>query len=346
MQIVIFSDYLKGVCTKKICEKVIFLCNRINIPILVDTKSIQWEKYYNATLITPNYREFELVFNSIKNSLNNNLSLKEAAIVLKNTYSIKNILITRDKDGMSFLNDKQQFITYSSVVSNIKDNVGAGDMVIATIAAIYLNNSSLDIAIELSNYAAGISCKVGRGRVTLEQILKYKNLEQTRVFQLEEGLEIIRKWRQDNEKIVFTNGCFDILHAGHINVLKEGKKYGDKLVVGLNTDKSIAHNKGKERPIISEKERAFILSELRVVDMVIMFNENTPYEILKKIQPDVLVKGADYKEKDVVGKEFAGQLKFVDYMNGYSTTNIIEKIRNCNNNEIKHKKSNNGEHRG
>lgn len=334
VQIIILSDYSKGVCTETLCKKTISLCNERNIPVIVDPKAQEWEKYSNATLITPNLKEIACAYKKIV--LNNTEHIREASTFLKQKYSIKNILVTRSQNGMSLLNERLQMTIYSAIAYEVYDVSGAGDTVVATIASILSAGYPLETAVKISNYAAGISVsRLGTTIVTIDEVINYINsinritLNDKIVLQ-EEGVEIIHQWNENNQKVVFTNGCFDILHCGHVKYLDEAKNLGDKLVVGLNTDSSIKRIKGQSRPVNNENDRAMMLSALQSVDMVILFNEDTPYELIQKIKPDVLVKGSDYKENEVIGKEFAHKYKLVDYVDGYSTTNIIKRIKVLN----------------
>ncbi len=308
MDIVVISDYGKGMINDNLMKKL----KEKNIKILVDPKKIK-TCFKDVYLVKPNIYE---TAQAVTVSLDNLNILEEGKKLQKELNSI--LLITRGKDGMTLFKDKISH--YPITARNIFDVTGAGDTVIATIAYGISKGKSLHESILLANKAAGIVVgKIGTSTVTQSEI---NNIN----FLTDKDLENLKK---TNKKIVFTNGCFDILHTGHIDLLKKAKSYGEVLIVGLNTDESIKKIKGKNRPINNQEERAEIISSLKDVDYVVFFNEETPKRIISKIKPNFHVKGGDYTflpETEVVKKN-KGEVKIVDFVKKKSTTDIIRKIK-------------------
>lgn len=329
VQVVVLSDYDKGVCTERLCKDLVSICSKKGKFIIVDPKSKDWSKYAGATLITPNFKEF-------RESVGIDLANKEEDIIkessfLMDKYDIKNLLVTRSQYGMTLVNTKKEAYSFDTVAQEVFDVSGAGDTVVATIAAFMAAEYSLQDAVEISNQAAGLSVsKVGTYMVTIEEVNEFMSKDgfnlNEKIVSLDALIQIIGKWRKGNNKIVFTNGCFDILHVGHITYLNKARRFGDKLIIGINTDSSVKRLKGDGRPLNRQEDRAILLAALQCVDLVVLFDGDTPYELIKAVKPDVLVKGGDYKPEEVVGREFAGELKLVQFVDGYSTTNIIKEI--------------------
>jgi D-beta-D-heptose 7-phosphate kinase/D-beta-D-heptose 1-phosphate adenosyltransferase len=325
--IVLLSDYNKGVLTANLCQNAIALANRYNKPILIDPKSNDFTKYKNATLLTPNKNE---ATNALNINLNNNL--EKALLQLKNKFNIKYPLITLSEDGIAILQEKMHII--KTAAKEVFDVTGAGDTVIAALAFALHNNFDIIKATKFANSAAAVVvAKVGSATASLEEIEKvqnriYKDNIESKIISLEELLKILPK----NKKIVFTNGCFDILHRGHASYLNKAKELGDILVVGLNSDSSVKRLKGASRPINNEFDRAYMLASLSSTDYIVIFEQDTPYELIKAVKPDILVKGTDYKNKEVVGSDIAKEVVLIDFIDGKSTTSIIKKIEDlkCN----------------
>lgn len=329
IDVIVISDYNKGVCTTNLCKQIIELAKRNEKFIIVDPKQSNWERYSGADLITPNFKELLEALNyKIEN---------EEKIICKNAkqlmdkFNINNILVTRSEHGMTLVSD-DECITYETVAQEVYDVSGAGDTVVATLAAFLSIGMELRNATEISNIAAGIAVsKLGTYVISLEEVYDYFiNINKSyasKIMNIETLTKKIKGWRKDSKKIVFTNGCFDLLHIGHISYLNEAKQMGDVLIIGLNTDESVKMNKGDSRPINKQDDRARMLEALDMVDAVVMFNEETPYNLIKVVCPDVLVKGGDYKIEEIVGREFSKEVKTIQFVDGYSSTNVINRIK-------------------
>jgi len=247
-------------------------------------------------------------------------------------------LITLSEQGIAIFDDSLRI--KPTVAREVYDVTGAGDTVIASIAFALGNNLDIDDAIAFANLAAGVVVgKLGSATASLDEIYEYesslhKSNSSSHIKTFEEIEKLAIKFHELDKKVVFTNGCFDILHAGHVKYLEEAKSYGDILILGLNADSSVRKLKGPTRPINNQDDRAYILASLESVDYVVIFEEETPYELIKLIKPHVLVKGGDYEGKDVVGQDIANELKLVQFVDGKSTTNTIKRIQDnekCNN---------------
>jgi len=324
----ILSDYGKGVLTTSLCQQVISLANKNGVKVLVDPKGSDFSKYCCAYLLTPNKKEAML---ATKIEIKDDKSLKAALVKLKDEVNLNISLITLSEGGIAtYENELKRFPT---VAKEVFDVTGAGDTVIASIAFALSASKSIEDAASFANLAAGVVVgKLGSATVTLDEIEEYeatlhKSTSDAHIKNFEDIKKIVERYRANGKKIVFTNGCFDILHVGHVKYLQEAKSFGDVLIVGLNSDASVSRLKGPERPVNLAEDRAYILAALEAVDFVVPFNDDTPYELIKMIQPHTLVKGGDYKGMDVVGTEFASELKLVDFVNGKSTTKTIQKIQ-------------------
>ena len=323
--IIIISDYGKGVCTEYLCQKIITLCNKYNKKVIVDPKGSNWTKYSGAFMITPNVKELsEIAHRKLKNE---DKILREVGLYIIKLLKLNELLITRSEKGMSLLCPDGTFKNFDTVAKEVFDVSGAGDTVVATIAACLAANFDINTSISIANKAAGIV--VGRIGTTpvyfseLENKMVYTR-ENKKIVDVSELKKLLSTQR--NKRIVFTNGCFDILHKGHVIYLQKAREIGDILIVGLNTDNSVKKLKGPSRPINDQKARAIVLSALECVDYVVLFSENTPYELIKELSPNVLVKGADYKKEDVVGGDLVDEVKLIDFEKGYSSSNIINKL--------------------
>lgn len=329
VNVIVLSDYNKGICTKRICENLIELCVSMNKPIIVDPKTAEWTKYKGATLITPNFKEFkEFIGRSIKNTEE---EIAKISFAIMDEYKFKNLLVTRSQLGMTLVAEGKEVYTYDAVAQEVFDVSGAGDTVIATIAAFLAVQYFLFDAVRVSNHAAGFAVsKMGTYTVSLEEVMNFISNDflelSEKIVSSEKLPNLLNKWREENKKIIFTNGCFDILHVGHITYLNQARRLGDKLIVGLNSDSSVKRNKGESRPINNQNDRAVLLAALQCVDIVVLFDTDTPYELIKMVEPNILVKGGDYKVEEVVGREFAKELKLLNFVEGYSTTNMIKAI--------------------
>lgn len=328
---VILSDYGKGVLSNLLCQGVISLCKRSGVKVLVDPKGSDYSKYKGAYLLTPNKKEAIL---ATKIEIKDKESLKNALSKLKQECELTISMITLSEEGIATYEDEMKI--FPTVAKEVFDVTGAGDTVIASIAYALSAGENIDKAASFANLAAGVVVgKIGSATVSLDEIEEYeatlhKSSSDAHIKSFEEIKNIVRRYRKDGKKIVFTNGCFDILHVGHVKYLQEAKGFGDVLIVGLNSDASVKRLKGESRPINLAEDRAYILAALEAVDFVVPFEDDTPYELIKTIKPDTLVKGGDYEGKTVVGTEFAEELKLVDFVDGKSTTKTIQKICTIN----------------
>lgn len=315
---IILSDYGKGALSIDFTKQIIALANDKKIPILCDPKGDDYSKYTNATLLTPNKKEAQIATNI---RIDSEDSLLSALKKMKNDYNLTYALITLSEDGMAIFDSKLTQIP--TLAKEVYDVTGAGDTVISALAFGLCNGMDIYESAKFANAAAAVVVgKIGSAQATCAEILSIMGGD----MHIDE-IELIADLKRSGKKIVFTNGCFDILHFGHISYLREAKSYGDILVVGLNSNESVRRLKGDSRPINDESDRAQILRELECVDFVIIFDEDTPLNLISKIEPDILVKGADYKGKEVVGSEIVSDVRLVDFALGKSTTKIIEKIK-------------------
>lgn len=328
---IVISDYAKGVCSDNFVQWVIKTAHNYNVPVLIDPKGADWKKYSGCDFITPNLKEMcEAAGENIENTDEEVLRLAQAA---QNTYKIKNVVVTRSERGMTLVGLDGLLINNPATALEVFDVSGAGDTVAATLLAGAAGKLALQEAVFMANRAAGIVVgKVGTYPVHREELLKDLLTEERkqgrgyRTLSWAEIESLAKTWRACGEKIVFTNGCFDILHVGHVSYLEKAAGLGKHLVVGLNSDASVCKLKGETRPLVHELDRARILAALACVDAVVIFNEDTPAELIEKIRPDILVKGGDYKPEEVVGREYSGEVKIIDFEDGYSTTGIVEMI--------------------
>lgn len=329
--LVVISDYNKGLLNFLNTSKMIEMANKNNIKTIIDIKEPKYEKYKNAYIIKPNVSELQDI---TKMKVDNEKEIEKASKTLLENTNCKYVLTTRGKDGMMLVsNDGVTNIKCES--REVYDVTGAGDTVISYLATGISNNISLLDSIQIANYAAGVGVsKMGTYAVTINEIkdyIKAKNdVEYEKKIVTIDKLKKILKDRQ-NKTIVFTNGCFDLFHVGHARYLREAAKLGDILIVGVNSDASVKRLKGEERPIISENERMELLTSLEFVSYVISFEEDTPYNVIKEIQPDIIAKGGDYKPEEVVGKDIVekrnGKVVICPLIESKSTTNIIKKIK-------------------
>ncbi len=320
---VILSDYNKGVLDFELTQAMIALANQHHKLILCDPKGKDYSKYSHASLITPNRAELE---HALHLKLDSHANLSKALQILKETYQIAMPLVTLSEQGIAFL-EKGELVNCPTIAKEVYDVTGAGDTVIASLTLSLLESMSLKDACEFANAAAAVVVgKMGSALASLEEIALILNQTHPKILPLEKLLETLGQ-----QKIVFTNGCFDLLHKGHASYLQKAKALGDILIVGLNSDASVRKLKGDKRPIVSEKDRAFLLASLSCVDYVVVFEEDTPIKLIQALKPDILVKGADYLNKEVIGSEFAKETRLIEFEEGYSTSAIIEKIKRTHN---------------
>jgi len=325
---IILSDYGKGVLREELCHGVISLAKNHNIKVLVDPKGSDFSKYKGSFLLTPNKKEAILATGI---DIKDDDSLKKALVKLKKECDLEISLITLSEDGISIYDDEVKI--FPTVAKEVFDVTGAGDTVIASIAFGLSAGISIEETSAFANLAAGVVVgKIGSATVTMQEIEDYeaslhKSTSDAHIKSFEDIETVVKRYKDNGKKVVFTNGCFDILHVGHVKYLQVAKSFGDILIVGLNSDESVSRLKGPTRPVNIAEDRAYLLAALEAVDFVVPFTDDTPYELIKMIAPDVLVKGGDYEGKSVVGTEFSGELKLVDFVDGKSTTKTIEKIQ-------------------
>jgi len=330
--IVLLSDYNKGVLTSELLEKVIAYANKKGKKVLVDPKGSDFTKYKGAYLLTPNKKEAEFA-SGIK--IENEIDLKDALTKLKDEVSLAVSVITLSENGIAILEDDKVNVK-PTVAREVYDVTGAGDTVLASLGFALSLGCDISTSVEFANLAAGVVVgKIGSATASLDEIEEYqaslhKSSIELHIKSFEQIEKISTRLKSQNKKVVFTNGCFDILHKGHVSYLNTAKSFGDVLILGLNSDASVKRLKGENRPINTQDDRAYILSALECVDYVVIFDEDTPYELIKLVQPDILVKGADYEGKEVVGSDIAKQTKLVTFVDGKSTTKTIEKIQKVN----------------
>jgi D-beta-D-heptose 7-phosphate kinase/D-beta-D-heptose 1-phosphate adenosyltransferase len=327
---IIISDYAKGCITPVVLKEIFAVAKKNKIPVVVDPKNHDFSIYKGATYIKPNLSETSL---AIKQSLNgaNEKDIELAGAKLLNITKSEGILISRNKYGMSLIKKKSNFHV-TAKATEVSDVSGAGDTVLSVFTLGIAAGLSAEFSTELSNVAAGIVVqKHGTATVAPEEIFKAIDFShQNKAMPRNELKHFIQMEQALGNKIVFTNGCFDLLHVGHVKLLEESKKQGNILVVAINSDKSVKKLKGNGRPLINQDDRAKLLLSLSCVDYVVIFDEETPRPLLKLLKPDILVKGGDYTHHQVVGWEivesYGGKITTIDLVKGKSTTKTLHQI--------------------
>lgn len=332
--VLIISDYGKGVFhPEKLLKPLIEKAKKRKIPIVTDPKGTDYTIYRGTTVITPNRKELS---EATTMATQTDKEVISAANQLIDDCGIENVLATRSEDGMTLVKNIKEAHHYKTQAREVFDVSGAGDTVVATVAATIATGANLQDAAYLSNLAGAIVVgKLNTATVSaqeLKQLCTSKALDdEDKLMTASMVMEKIKIWHQKNLKVGFTNGCFDLLHQGHMRILRQSKAACDKLVVAINSDASVKRLKGPSRPINDEKTRATIIACLQFVDAVVIFEEDTPLEIITRLQPDVLIKGADYTVDQVVGasvvQKKGGKVVLVDLVEGKSSTNIINKIQ-------------------
>ncbi len=331
---IILSDYGKGLLTPALCRAVIDAARAHDIPVFVDPKQRDVSLYAGATVMSPNLKELALAAGV--DAFENDDAIVSAAQALAVKHQFRYVLVTRGEQGMSLVDAAGLLVHLPAAAQQVFDVSGAGDTVIATLAATFAAGATMTNAATLANIAGGIvvgrlgTAVVHRTDMTAALYVHRARALQEKVLPVETACDIIANWRRDGLTVGFTNGCFDIMHAGHITLLTDAKSRCDKLIVALNTDASVRALKGPSRPVNAEMDRAQVVAALGVVDAVVLFDEDTPLELLKQLKPDVLMKGADYTKQQVVGWElvesYGGRVELLPLKDGYSTTNIIRKV--------------------
>ena len=325
---VLLSDYGKGVLTSDLTQSLISIANKNDKKVLVDPKGLDYSKYKGAYLLTPNKKEAS---EATQVNIKDDASLTQAITQLKTECELDISLITLSEQGVAIYDNELR--THPTVAREVFDVTGAGDTVLASLGFALACDYQIDDAVKFSNLAAGVVVgKIGSATATLNEIIEYesslnKSTSDEHIKTLGEIATLSKELKARGKKIIFTNGCFDILHAGHVRYLETAKSYGDVLILGLNSDRSVTALKGEGRPINTQLDRAYILAALEAVDYVVVFDDDTPYDLIKAIKPHILVKGGDYEGKQVVGQDIADELKLVQFVDGKSTTKTIEKIQ-------------------
>jgi D-beta-D-heptose 7-phosphate kinase/D-beta-D-heptose 1-phosphate adenosyltransferase len=318
---VLLSDYAKGVLSPALCQQIIGWARERSIPVLVDPKGADGSKYRRATLVTPNRKEASEL---TRVAIQDDEGLRAAGEQLRRELALDYAIITLSEEGLAVFDGRMSRIR--AAAREVFDVSGAGDTVLATLGFGLATGLNIHEAAELANRAAGIVVgKFGSATVTLDEIAAVGGASS--IQSAAEIEQTAQQLRSQGRKIVFTNGCFDILHRGHIEYLRASKACGDVLIVGLNSDASVRRLKGPSRPVVSEADRAAILADLAAVDYVVIFGEETPYDLIRRIRPDVLTKGADYAGRQVVGSDLVSDVRLIPLVAGRSTTGTIDRIQ-------------------
>ena len=330
--VILVSDYLKGVLTPRVIETIVSAAAPTGIPVLVDPKGTDYSRYRGATLLTPNRKEAEAASGI---AIRDGGSLEQAAGLIMEKAGLGHLLITRSEEGMSLFSRSEEAVHIPTVAREVFDVSGAGDTVLASLAVGVAAGLGMTEAARLANIAAGIAVgKLGTSTVSPDEIINAVALthsdSDSKIKNLDVLTAIIAAEKARGKMVVFTNGCFDLLHAGHVKYLQKARGLGDLLVMGLNSDSSVRRLKGEKRPLIGEEERAHILAALDCIDYVVLFDQDTPLELITALKPHILAKGGDYTADGVVGKDvveaYGGRVELVSFVDGKSTTNIIERI--------------------
>jgi D-beta-D-heptose 7-phosphate kinase/D-beta-D-heptose 1-phosphate adenosyltransferase len=327
----VLSDYAKGVLTPEVCQDLIHAARKRRIPVLVDPKNPDFSRYKGATTICPNLSELSAAVGLEARDLDAVLQAAEAMIP---ALDIDFLTATLSEKGIALVRPGNRFMA-PAVARQVFDVSGAGDTVIAVLALCVASGLNPESAIQLANTAAGIVVgKVGTVPVEKHELLAALAPDialhaEDKLVSRRELAARVALWKGHGERVVFTNGCFDLLHIGHITLLEHARRFGDRLIVAINSDDSVRGLKGPTRPIVGERERGRVLAALAAVDAVVVFGEPTPLEVIVATRPDVIVKGGDYNPDTVVGarevESWGGQVRIVPIVEGFSTTHLIEK---------------------
>ena len=329
----VLSDYGKGVLPPVIAGELIRRARALGKPVVVDPKGIDYSIYRGATVLTPNRKELH---EATQMPVHDEESIVAAARHLIATCEVDSVLVTRSQDGMTLVTSDGSIHHLPAEAREVYDVSGAGDTVVATLAACMGSGATLLESARIANVAAGIVvAKIGTAVAYAAEVVSALHHDdlwgaENKVLASDTAAEIIGRWHRKDLKVGFTNGCFDLLHPGHISLLSQAKAACDRLIVGLNSDASVSRLKGPTRPVQSEAARATVLASLASVDLVVIFNEDTPLETITHLQPDVLIKGADYTVETVIGADIVlahgGKVLLANLVDGCSTTNTIKKM--------------------
>ncbi len=329
--VLVLSDYGKGVLDGTTAKRLIDAAHAAGRPVVVDPKGRDYSRYAGADLVTPNRAELA---EATGMPVDTEAAILDAMRTLQQAHGFRAVLVTRSEDGMTLLEDGR-IHHFPAEAEEVHDVSGAGDTVVSTLSAGLAAGLKLPVAARLANIAAGIVVgKVGTAVAREEELLEALTPERgalRKVMNRSAALEQVERWRRRGWRIGFTNGCFDLLHPGHVHLLEQARSWCDRLVVGLNTDASVKRLKGPARPIQSEAARAAVLASLATVDCVTLFDEDTPIELIRELRPDVLVKGSDYTVEQVVGGnivlDYGGQVKLAELLPGNSTTATVARMK-------------------
>ncbi|MGA2399440.1 MAG: D-glycero-beta-D-manno-heptose-7-phosphate kinase [Steroidobacteraceae bacterium] len=332
-EVIVLSDYAKGVLSDSVTRAAIAMARSAGKTVIVDPKAREFRRYRGATILTPNRLELQTACGS-ECATDEQVAAAARGILEQNICDV--MVVTRGKDGMSVIESDGATAHLPTAARQVFDVSGAGDTVVATISLGLAAGAGVADAAALANTAAGIVVgKRGTATVTTGEMIAALTPfdgrgDPQKIFGLDTVLQLARAWREQGLKIAFTNGCFDLLHPGHISLLEQARLSANRLIVGLNADLSIRRLKGPDRPIQSEVARAIVLAAVKSVDAVVIFQEDTPIRLIEALEPDVLVKGADYAVDQVVGAEFVishgGKVVLAELLSGHSTTNTVKRV--------------------
>lgn len=333
--LILLSDYVKGFLSEKVTQRFIKYGKLFNIPVVIDVKEKNIEKYKGATILKPNRKELSVI-TGLRTDTKDEVVIAASRLCFE--ADAQYVLTTLGAEGMILVNKDGLIEEVQSTTREVYDVTGAGDTSIAYLAAELLKGTDIIDAVKVANYAAGIQVsKVGTSIVYPDEVAEvmreYGDGFERKILGLENcsGITVVQKKQKNGKKIVFTNGCFDILHIGHVSYLQKAKQLGDVLVVGVNSDDSVKRLKGVSRPVNCLKDRMDMLAALDFVDYVIPFEDDTPIKLINEVRPDVLVKGGDYLPENIVGAKGViangGVVKVIPFVEGHSTSGIIEKIQ-------------------
>jgi D-beta-D-heptose 7-phosphate kinase / D-beta-D-heptose 1-phosphate adenosyltransferase len=329
---IVLSDYAKGTLTAETCQTIIRAARQAGLPVLVDPKGRDFQRYRGATTICPNLKELALATDQSGADLDATLDVGQS---LPRQLDLEYLTVTLGERGISVLRPDSRFHA-PAIARQVFDVSGAGDTVIATLALAMVCGITLEDSARLANVAAGMVVgKSGTVPVARDELVAaltaFSGTEaREKILAIDRLLVRAAEWRTSGHTIVFTNGCFDILHAGHIALLEDCRQFGDKVVVGINSDRSVSRLKGPDRPVVGERERARILAALSATDAIVTFDQPTPIDLIVALRPNVLVKGGDYTPESIIGasevRSWGGRVAIVPTVQGFSTTNIVRRL--------------------
>lgn len=335
--VVCIEDYAKGVCSVEVCQGVIERARKAGKPVFVDPAKLNdYARYRGCTTITPNRTEAEFATGIATDHDADVVHNSKIAAALMKQLTMEACVLTLDKHGAVLIEGTAEPVSIPTVARQVYDVTGAGDAFLAGLAAARANKCTWTDSVKFANAAAGLEVEIfGVQPIPLERIhhslLSMEHGHAGKLRTLPQLMVEVASRRRDGQKVVFTNGCFDLLHTGHISLLEKSRQQGDMLIVAVNTDASVGRLKGPGRPINTEVDRAMVLGALACVDAVVLFGEDTPLELIKSIKPDVLIKGADYSKDKVVGADVVeaagGKVVLIDLVKGRSTTGMVERMK-------------------